>query len=123
MEECADDARTNDAGCDGMDIANNLYERLQPTTTFILPYHQYFCTILTNLLNARISVANDWVLEIYKTEHQLVHHLQNLPKVYFMEAGDLMFDFYSKLFVQVSASVVVMVMQSQLTHCIVVSSH
>lgn len=81
---------------------NDLYQRLTPTTTFILPYHQYFCTILTNLLNARISVANNYVLEIYKNEHQLVHHLQNLPKVYFMEAGDLMSDFYSRLFTQVS---------------------
>lgn len=85
-----------------IETEENLYDRLKPTTTFILPYHQYFCTILTNLLNARISVANDWVLEIYKNEHQLVHHLQNLPKIFFMESGDLMFDFYSKLFTQVS---------------------
>lgn len=88
--------------CHSIEADDNLYDRLKPTTTFILPYHQYFCTILTNLLNARIAVANDCVLEIYKNEHQLVHHLENLPKIFFMEAGDLMYDFYSKLFTQVS---------------------
>lgn len=103
MEKCADGG----GGTTGyIRTENNLYERLKPTTTFILPYHQYFCTILTNLLNARISVANDCVLEIYKSEHHLLHHLQNLPKVYFLEAGDLMHDFYSKLFTQVSKSTV-----------------
>lgn len=90
--------------CHCIEADDNLYDRLKPTTTFILPYHQYFCTILTNLLNARIAVANDCVLEIYKNEHQLVHHLENLPKIFFMEAGDLMSDFYSKLFTQVSKS-------------------
>lgn len=86
---------------------DDLFERLRPATSFILPYHQYFVTILTNLLKARISVANNYVLEIYKNEHQLVHHLQNLPKIYFMEAGDLMSDFYSKLFTQVSVAEVI----------------
>lgn len=98
MEKAAKDGTDNNHFI----IENDLYQRLKPTTTFILPYLQYFCTILTNLLNARISVANNYVLEIYKNEHQLVHHLQNLPKVYFMEAGDLMSDFYSKLFTQVN---------------------
>lgn len=86
------------------DAKNMIYQRLKQTitTTFILPFKQYFCSTLTNLLNARISVANDYVLQIYKNEHQIVHHLQNLPKVYFLEAGDLMSDFYSKLFTQVS---------------------
>lgn len=81
---------------------DNLFERLRPATTFIIPYRQFICAILTNLLTARLSVANNYVLEIYKNEHQLVHHLQNLPKIYFMEAGDLMSDFYSNLFTQVS---------------------
>lgn len=81
---------------------NDLFERLKPKTEFILPYDHYFRAILTNLLQARISVANDYVLGIYKNEHQLVHHLKNLSKIYFMEAGDLLCDFYSKLFTQVS---------------------
>lgn len=81
---------------------DNLFERLRPTTTFILPYCHFFSAILTNLLKERLSVANNYVLEIYKNDHQLFHHLQNLPKIYFMEAGDLMSDFYSKLFTQVS---------------------
>lgn len=90
---------------DASETEDNLYDRLKPSTTFILPYHQYFCTILKNLLIARIAVANKYVLEIYKNEHQLVHHLENLPKIYFLEAGDLMCDFYSKLFTQVKKAI------------------
>lgn len=86
-------------------VEKNLYERLRPTTTFIIPYHQYFQSILTTLLKARITVSNNYVLEIYKDEHQLVHHLQILPKIYFMEAGDLMSDFYTKLFTQVKSTI------------------
>lgn len=81
---------------------DNLFERLKPATSFILPYDHYCRAILKSLLQQRISVANNYVLGIYKNEHQLVHHLHNLSKIYFLEAGDLMCDFYSKLFTQVS---------------------
>ncbi|XP_037037056.1 gamma-tubulin complex component 5-like [Bradysia coprophila] len=82
---------------------DNLFERLRPATSFILPYCQFFRAILTTLLRARLSVANNYVLEIYKNEHQLVHHLHNLQKIYFIEAGDLMSDFYSNLFTQIES--------------------
>ncbi|KAJ6635484.1 Gamma-tubulin complex component 5 [Pseudolycoriella hygida] len=82
----------------------DFFERLKPRSTFILPYHQFIYTVSTNVFSARISIAHKYVLEIYKNEHQLLHHLQVLPKVYFMDAGDLMFDFYSKLFTQIENS-------------------
>lgn len=56
---------------------------------------------LRSLLESRIASANRCVLGMYLDEYQVLGHLTNLQKVYFLEAGDLMFLFYSSLFKQV----------------------
>lgn len=54
--------------------------------------------VLENLLQARVSIANKYVLKIYTDEYNVLQHLYNLAKVYLFGAGDLMMTFYSKLF-------------------------
>lgn len=59
-------------------------------------------TTLHNLLISRIATANRYVLNIFTTEYNVLEHIYNLQKVFFLGAGDLMQTFYSNLFQSVS---------------------
>lgn len=71
-------------------------------STALLHFEEIVFQNLRSLLESRISSANRCVIYMYLDEYQVLGHLKNLQKVYFMEAGDLMFLFYSNLFKQVS---------------------
>lgn len=53
---------------------------------------------LREILQSRISIANEYVLRIFLDEYNVSDHLISLQRVYFFGAGDLMLTFYSNLF-------------------------
>lgn len=54
------------------------------------------------MLKSRISVANTYVLRMFRDEYNVLDHIKNLQRVYLFGAGDLMLTFYSNLFKSVS---------------------
>lgn len=58
--------------------------------------------ITTDVLQARISIANQYTLNIYLNEFDIMRHILNLQKVYLLGAGDSMLAFYSSLFEKVN---------------------
>lgn len=79
-----------------------LFEKLKSTTSLILPFDQIILKTISKMLNAKLAIADNLVIKIYKEEFQLMSHLNNLRNVYLLEASDLMFEFYTALFTDVS---------------------
>lgn len=50
------------------------------------------------VLETRINIANQYTLNIYLNEFDIMRHISNLRMVYLLGAGDLMLTFYSNLF-------------------------
>lgn len=78
-----------------------LFEKLKSTTSLILPFDQIVLKTISKMLNAKLAIADNLVIKIYKEEFQLMSHLNNLRNVYLLEASDLMFEFYTVLFTDV----------------------
>ncbi|XP_037809588.1 gamma-tubulin complex component 5 [Lucilia sericata] len=84
--------------------ALNIYETLQKSKNY-LPLEEAVINALTRILKVRIAFANCFVMRLYREEVMILKHLQNIRKVFLMEASDLMHQFYSKLFQQIESGV------------------
>ena len=78
-----------------------IYDILQKSKSY-LPLEELLISSLTRILKTRIAFANCFVMRLYREEFMVLKHLQNIRKVFLMEASDLMHQFYNKLFQQVS---------------------
>lgn len=81
--------------------ARTIYDELQKSNYF-LPLEEVIVNSLTRILKIRIAFANSFVMRLYREEFAILKHLQNIRRVLLMEASDLMYQFYEKLFQQVS---------------------
>ena len=81
--------------------ARFIYDTLQKSKSY-LPLEELLISSLTRILKTRIAFANCFVMRLYREEFMVLKHLQNIRKVFLLEASDLMHQFYSKLFQQVS---------------------
>uniref|UniRef100_A0A1A9WVA5 Gamma-tubulin complex component n=1 Tax=Glossina brevipalpis TaxID=37001 RepID=A0A1A9WVA5_9MUSC len=84
--------------------ALDIFEQLQRSQCS-LPLEEVLIKTLTRILNHRIELANSFVMKLYREEFAILKHLQNLRKVLLLEASDLMYQFYSKLFKQIESGV------------------
>uniref|UniRef100_A0A336KQ99 CSON012437 protein n=1 Tax=Culicoides sonorensis TaxID=179676 RepID=A0A336KQ99_CULSO len=80
-----------------------LFEKFKSTSNLILPYDNIILKTISKMLNAKLAIADNLVIKIYKEEFQLMSHLNNLRNVYLLEASDLMFEFYTALFTDIEA--------------------
>lgn len=78
------------------------YPRICNITDFPLPLSLTIYERLHEILRARISIANNYVLRMFLDEYKVLDHLIYLQRVFFFGAGDLMLTFYSNLFKSVS---------------------
>lgn len=76
--------------------------RFNKITDFLLPYIPVICKYTNEVLQSRISIANQYVLDIYLQEYDIMKHISNLRMVFLLGAGDLMLAFYSNLFQRVT---------------------
>ncbi|TMW44698.1 hypothetical protein DOY81_010221, partial [Sarcophaga bullata] len=82
--------------------ARFIYDTLQKSKSY-LPLEELLISSLTRILKTRIAFANCFVMRLYREEFMVLKHLQNIRKVFLMEASDLMHQFYSKLFQQIES--------------------
>lgn len=82
--------------------SREIYEELQKNQICILPFEQIIINSLENILRRRISFANAFAIQLYRDEFGLLKHLQYIRKILLMEASDLMYQFYMKIFQQVN---------------------
>lgn len=79
----------------------NLSEILNQANDFLLlPLEHSIQRIIKDLLHKKISIAERFVMNIYKNEFHIVHHLQEIRRVFFLESNELINFFYSTLFPQ-----------------------
>lgn len=79
----------------------NLSEVLNQATSFLLvPLEHSIQRIIKDLLHKKISIAERFVMNIYKNEFHIVHHLQEIRRVFFLESNELINFFYLTLFPQ-----------------------
>lgn len=83
--------------------SNSQLIKLNQCSTILIPFERFVNKILTELLEMKISVVNSFVVRIYKEEFRIVEHLQNLRRLYLLEASDLMHTFYTTLFQQIES--------------------
>uniref|UniRef100_A0A1B0G349 Gamma-tubulin complex component n=1 Tax=Glossina morsitans morsitans TaxID=37546 RepID=A0A1B0G349_GLOMM len=82
--------------------ALDIFKQLQRSLCS-LPLEELLIKTLTQILNRRIELANSFVMKLYRDEFMILTHLQNLRKVLLLEASDVMYQFYSRLFKQIES--------------------
>lgn len=81
--------------------AMDIFQELEKNSTCILPLEEIMLECLEKILRNRISLANSFVIQLYRKEFGLLKHLQYIRKVLLLEESDLMHQFYTKVFHQV----------------------
>lgn len=71
-------------------------------TECYLPFVPTILDKLSDVPQTRIDATNQYILDIYFHEYNILKHISNLRSVFLLGAGDLMLNFYSNLFRQVS---------------------
>ncbi|XP_078039159.1 gamma-tubulin complex component 5 [Augochlora pura] len=84
--------------------SNNLFERLEKVSDYILPFRKILETILAEILVSRYNSASKLVKNIMSEEYKLESHLTLMRSVYMMEAGHIMSKFYQKLFQEIESN-------------------
>lgn len=77
--------------------------RFNEITQFYLPVMLVMKKYTQEVLETRINIANQYILDIYLNEFDIMNHMSNLRMVFFLGAGDLMLTFYSNLFKRMNA--------------------
>ncbi|XP_076640247.1 gamma-tubulin complex component 5 isoform X1 [Colletes latitarsis] len=99
---------TVDACCSNVKITkvdiNNLFERLEKVSNYILPFRKILESILADILVSRYNNASKLVKHIMSEEYKLELHLTLMRSVYMMEAGHIMSKFYQKLFTEIESN-------------------
>lgn len=81
-----------------------LYDTLNSSSDYLLlPLEHSIHHTINNLLDKKISIAERFVMNIYKVELHIEHHLKEIRKVFFLESNELSNFFYLKLFPQMEA--------------------
>lgn len=75
-----------------------LYEKLNQASDWLLPIENSISKTIEHLLRQKISIAERFVMRIYRDEFQVEKHLQDLRNVFFLESNELMRFFYTTLF-------------------------
>lgn len=81
---------------------NIFFCRLNEVGDFAMPLNIIIQNAIKDILKSRISVANTYVLRIFRDEYKVLDHIKNLQRIFLLGAGDLMLTFYSNLFKSVS---------------------
>jgi len=81
-----------------------LYDQLKNISSIVIPFHVIICRTLEELLDSKQRIAEELVLNLYRDEFQLASHLQNLRRVYLLEATVHMQSFFIPLFQDIEAS-------------------
>ncbi|XP_031830564.1 gamma-tubulin complex component 5 isoform X2 [Nomia melanderi] len=84
--------------------SNSLFERLEKTSYYILPFRKILKNILAEILVSRYNSASKLVKNIMSEEYKLESHLTLMRSVYMMEAGHIMSKFYQKLFQEIESN-------------------
>ncbi|CAO1355674.1 unnamed protein product [Diamesa serratosioi] len=75
-----------------------LYEKLNEASDWLLPLENSISKTIEHLLRQKLSIAERFVMRIYRDEFQVEKHLQDLRNVFFLESNELMHFFYTTLF-------------------------
>ncbi|KZC05180.1 Gamma-tubulin complex component 5 [Dufourea novaeangliae] len=84
--------------------SNNLFERLEKVSDYILPFRKILESILAEILVSRYNSASKLVKNIMSEEYKMESHLTLMRSVYMMEAGHIMSKFYQKLFQEIECN-------------------
>lgn len=96
------DVPTKNATKNEETTALEIFEQFQESKN-ILPLEEVILNALSRILKRRIAFANSFVMRLYREEFDILKHLQNIRKIYLLEASDIMYQFYSKLFKQIES--------------------
>ncbi|CAO1312743.1 unnamed protein product [Diamesa hyperborea] len=75
-----------------------MYDQLNQASDWLLPIENSISKTIEHLLRQKISIAERFVMRIYRNEFQVEKHLQELRNVFFLESNELMRFFYTTLF-------------------------
>lgn len=79
-----------------------MYEKLNQASDWLLPLEHSISKTIEHLLRQKISIAEHFVMRIYRDEFHVEKHLQDLRNVFFLESNELMHFFYTTLFPDVN---------------------
>ncbi|XP_076685687.1 gamma-tubulin complex component 5 isoform X2 [Andrena cerasifolii] len=83
---------------------NNLFDRLEKVSDYILPFRKILENILAEILVSRYNSASKLVRNIMSEEYKLESQLTLMRSVYMMEAGHIMSKFYQRLFQEIESN-------------------
>lgn len=72
-------------------------------TDFFLPIMNVVQKYTREVLETRINISNEYVLNMYLNEFDIMKHISNLRLVFLLGAGDAMQTFYANLFDRMNA--------------------
>lgn len=75
-----------------------MYEKLNQASDWLLPLENSISKTIEHLLRQKLSIAERFVMRLYREEFQVEKHLQDLRNVFFLESNELMHFYYTTLF-------------------------